>query len=188
MIRSTEAFQGPRKPPNDLREPTFSSTHHEGLEALSGACRGRHFLMGCDPVGADSVGPHLLREEADEGIFLSGIETLLVVIPEDHDAEVSLILAADVSALPGEWAASPDTPSGVDGKVVADVAEGLGTSSKVSAADGLEPLPSGRHRGIGKRGHPVMVAGHAVDRGHAVHAGRDRCALGPGRTGDDPGR
>ena len=103
-----------------------------------------------DLVGADSIGPHLLREEAEKGIFLSGIEALLIVIPEDHDAEVALILGAHMGTLPDERASGPNASAWIDGEVIANVAEGLRPASQVGAADGLQPLPGSRHRGVGK--------------------------------------
>lgn len=56
--------------------------------------------MGGDLVGANTVGLHLLPEESNEGIFLSRIQALLVIVPEEHNAKIALILGADMGALP----------------------------------------------------------------------------------------
>ena len=118
-------FQVVKGPQKTLCEAPFSSANHERLEALSGACRGSHFLMGGHLIGADVVGLHLLSEEANKSVLLSRIEALLVVVSEYHDAQIAPVLGSDMGALPTRWPTGPNAATWVNGIVVSNVAKGL---------------------------------------------------------------
>lgn len=155
-----------------------------GLEVSAGAGGGCELAVCVDGVGLEPAGVHHVSDEGGDGGELVGGGSLAFEVAEDADAEIALVLIADVGSLIGEWSALPDAAGGVDEEVVADVAP---VEAAVGASDGFEACLDGGASGVGEDAGADVVDGDASDGEHVVHQRGCGIVGGPGVSGFDAG-